>query len=257
MTLDGVQSGLTVVDNIFKNDSPAVTISVPCISVVPVVQAGWTGPAGNPDFSTGGILRVRDVLIRGNRATGSVQTGGVSMASTAANYLGPNIIESNVFDRFQPVGNTNSHLTQTNQSATGDVLTYQSVSPVVLYRNPTVDFSFTALTDAFTSGSPQSLILSGNGLYVADIAGRICGAVYLANATGTAGSSVFLRILKNGVQIGSDLSGLTNLKRRLFSYNNVVGMTFAAGDEITVQAYCSAGQLVSLNGQIKLQLMYN
>lgn len=257
MTFDGVQRGLTVENNTIHNDSAGITTSVPSISVVPVVQAGWTGPAGNPDFAAGGIVRCRDIMVQNNRVIGSVATGGVSMAGTASNYLGPTLVESNSFDRYQLPGTVESHLAMTNRSATGDAATFQAVSPVVLYRNPTVDFFFTGLTDASTSGSPMSLTLDSGGSFVTDLGGRVCGAVLLLNAIGTSGRSAFLRILKNGVQIGSDLSNQVNIKRRLYSYNNVAGMTFAAGDEITVQLYCDAGQVVSLVGKVKLQVLYN
>ena len=97
--VQGVQAA-HITGNTCISNSPRIQSA---ISIESVTLAGWTGPAGNPDFSNGGTERPRNVIINGNICKGSNPGGIVENALTTANIVGP-ILYTNNIGKYSLIG---------------------------------------------------------------------------------------------------------------------------------------------------------
>jgi hypothetical protein len=269
---ENVQDGLQIIDNIMHNSGAGTADTTGSISVRQTTTLGaWVGPAGNPDSATGGVVRLRNTVIRGNQCVGSGWVnleGSCGIATTAAGAttaLGPFLVSGNTCGGyFMPYGticfdNTNRGLSVVTDS-------FKNVGMVALFRNPPVVHRavFTAGNNITFAGhpigSPFTLVNDAGLDFFANNAGSIRGVRVKVAAAASGSNLILVRFLKNGAAFGTDTAFTTITPTTNFvSYQVNFGgteMAFAAQDKITVQFYCLAGQVVAIAGEVEVFGLY-
>jgi len=255
MRMQGTQLDLEISGNKFKNYSAtANTISISLEATVPSSGAGasWVGPTGNPDSATAGIVRLRKVVVDNNNDIGTVASGTVQQVGTDANLIGPFVWERNSFDDYEIFSTGKNVFTKSNSAKTTTGYTN-------LIHNACLDadrysFTFTGLlAPTYVSGAA---LTATPVLTVCRMpsAGRIVGAYTSTDQVGTGGQSVFVNLLKNGSAVGSYSFGVGSSTYNERSYRTQAGspatLEVVEGDILTVELWNSAGQLVSLKGNV-------
>jgi hypothetical protein len=276
---ESIQDGLLIADNVFESQGTTGTAdaATSCISITsPALLGAWTGPAGNPDFAAGGVVRLRNTKIYGNVCTGSgwsatEGTMGVSFATGAANVLGPiDVYDNTVGAAFMPYS-TISFRSSNRALAVSSPDPWANVSAITLYReSPVVWTGIVVAGDNLTfaghpTATPLSVVDRGGLAFFAPSAGSIRGVRFRVAAAGSGANLTSVRIQKTTggatAQLGVDtafasISPTTNFISYICNFFGA-NMNFAAGDKIQVQLFCSAGQLVPLTGNVELLALYN
>lgn len=265
----GVQDGLSILDNKIYNDgatSPATGIQVSTL-----YRAGWTGPAGNPDFAAGGAIRMRSVEIRGNQELGTWASneGNISVVVYAggatADIVGPVVVGDNISGSYN-VTNEGVEFMGSNRALASSAAPFANVSAVALYRSgPRWAAPMTAAQNLEGTTHPAAspaTILDTYGLdFIAQRAGSIRGVMLTLTAAMTAANYATARILVNGVQVGVDtatssISSAPNSYRYLVNYSGSAAMVFAKGDKVQLRLYFDPGQLTAVVGKAELMYLY-
>lgn len=270
----GVQDGLTITDNhLYMSGIPAAQATVILISTL--YRAGWTGPAGNPDYAAGGAVKLRSVTVRGNKCIGAgwgaadgnlgvvVYAGGAS-----SDIIGPVDIDGNIvgayYIPYEPVrfGRNFATPAATDPFLNLSMLTMWDKQPPLWVG--LLPSSANVNNTNFPQATPTFYTLSdSDGLkFIAQRSGRVLGAHMQLTANMTAANNCVLRVLKNGVQIGTDTdsatnSPTTNPSRYIWNFFGVSGMTFDEGDKIELQVTIRTAQGgTSIVGRINLVAQY-
>jgi hypothetical protein len=276
ITCYGVQDGLTIVNNNIYNDgatSPATAIFVSTL-----FRAGWTGPAGNPDFAAGGAIKLRSTTIANNKTLGggwAATEGDMSIVvyagGTATDVIGPVSMKDNTAGKY---------------NVTNEAVTFGQNFANSLATDPFLGLSLVALWNSLTSAATQWFgmlpnsaninntnfpqgtptfytPLDSDGMkFIAMRQGRIIGAYMQTTAALTAANNVVLRLLKNGVQVGADTDSssnapTTNPARYLWNFTSVAGLSFAEGDKIETPVTIRVAQgATNVVGRIVLVVIY-
>ena len=271
---ENCQDGLIIQGNTLESQGATGTAdaSTTAISVVNTATLGaWVGPTGNPDAATGGVVRIRNVVISGNQClgTGWSSTEGsisISMATSSSAALGPFEIRGNLAGGyFVPYAACNYYADNRALAVSTDP--FKNVSLIALYR--TTGAVFRSVMTAAQNlnfaghpiGAPADLLDDGGLDFFAASAGSIRGLRVRVAAAAIGANLCLIRILKNGAQLGADTAFSTITPTTNFvSYSvNFTGatMTFAAQDKLKVQLYFTAGQTVALTGTAEMFVLYN
>lgn len=266
------QDGLRITDNTFDNQGTGtLDTATGTISVVQVATLGaWTGPAGNPDFSNGGVVRCRRVAIHGNQCIGegwSATEGncGISFAAGAGVALGPFRVYNNLLGAyFMPYSTID--FDKSNRALAVSTGAFTNVSAITLVRSlPIVHTSVmtagqTLNVTGHPIGTPADMLDAGGLDFYAAADGSLRGVRLKVAVAASAPNFCFLRVLKNGTQLGADISAATitpttNFVSYFFNFFGAA-MEVAAGDKLKFQLYFAAGQTVALTGNFEAFLLY-
>ena len=270
----GVQDGLTITDNHFyMSGSPAAQAAA--IGISTLYRAGWTGPAGNPDYAAGGAVKLRSVTVRGNQCIGAgwgATDGNLSVVAypggASSDIIGPVDIDGNIagayYIPYEPVrfGRNFATPAATDPFLNLSMLTMWDKQPPLWVG--LLPASANINNTNFPQATPTFYTLSdSDGMkFIAQRAGRVLGAHMQLTANMTAGNNCVLRVLNNGTQIGADTdsatnSPTTNPSRYIWNFAGVAGMTFAEGDKIELQVTIRTAQGgTSIVGRINLVAQY-
>lgn len=269
----GVQSGLNITNNKIWNWGGISPVSG--ITASTLYRAGWTGPSWNADYAAGGAIKMRHTRISGNQLLGTGwfdgdgNVGVVAYAGgAAADVIGPVIVKDNISGMYyMPY---ESIRFGDNYGATFASDPFLNLSMVTMWdKQPPLwvgllPASANVNNTNFPQATPTFYTLSdSDGLkFIAQRSGRVLGAHMQLTANMTAGNNCVLRVLKNGVQIGTDTdsaanSPTTNPSRYIWNFYGVAGMTFAEGDKIELQVTIRTAQGgTSIVGRINLVAQY-
>ena len=242
------QESVSIIDNQIVNEStdPTNGLAISIEATQPPAGASWTGEVGNPDYSNGGFIRPRNVVIRGNKDIGPYQARSLTQAGTVANLLGPFIIEDNILNDYVVYTTGNVRFGKTNIAISPTGLQNLGPSPCVDADRMTYTFS------SFATTSP-TVIPPINVTSRVDRDSRIVGCNTAWNVNGSSGHSLYVRILVNGVQIIQYSFGIGSALQNLQSFRTQAGFEVSTGDIITVTIFDS-GNAIPISGNVTVLL---
>lgn len=270
----GVQDGLCIENNTIWNWGGASPVSA--ITVSTMYRAGWAGPSWNQDYTAGGAIKLRNTTVSGNKAIGPGWVDGdgnlgvvVYAGGAASDVVGPVSIANNTVGAYY-IPSYEAVRFGNNYGAAFASDPFLNVSMLALWdKQPPLwvgllPASANVNNTNFPQATPTFYTLSdSDGLkFIAQRAGRVLGAHIQLTANMTAGNNCVLRVLKNGVQIGTDTdsttnSPTTNPSRYTCNFAGVAGMTFAEGDKIELQVTIRTAQgATSIVGRVNLVAQY-
>lgn len=269
---ENVQDGLIVDGNIVDNQGSADT-TTGILSIVQTLMLGtWVGPVGNPDYTNGGVIRLRSAVVTNNLCVGPGWVDGdgslgIAAVSGQAAVLGPITISKNTVGGIYASYNTGIYVKDDNRSLPVTTQKWLNVSPAVIEK--VLHEGIIAATDNFNFanhpvGTPLTIKDRGGLDFFAPQAGSIRGYRVEVAAAASAPNLFFARVMKTtgGVraQLGSDISFATNSpSTNCISYTGSytgAAMDFAAGDKLELLMYNAAGQVVALTGNVKMLGLY-
>lgn len=265
--VENVQNGLIIDGNFVDNAGSADTTTNMLSVVQSTLMGSWTGPVGNPDYSNGGVVRLRNTKISNNHCVGSGWADGegslgISAAAGAPGILGPiDVTNNTVGGIYAPYSTIN--VAASNRTIPATVAPYKNVSVLSLSK---VAPSFSGIVvsgDNFNAtshpiGTPLTIKDRGGLDYFPLENGSIRG-VHLNLAAAAVGPNfVFARIMKTTggtrAQLGSDVafSSISPTTNAVIYRANFFGvdMSYLAGDKIELLLYNAAGQTVTLTGTV-------
>ena len=265
--VENCQDGLQITDNVLHSRGTGSVDVTNAISVRQTTTLGaWVGPTGNPDSGTGGVVRLRQGLISGNQCVGTGWANGEGSCGVSATAIGPIAVRGNICGGYyMPFSSIDFSADNLGLAVATDP--FKNVHMVSLFKKrPVIHRAVITAANNITFaghpiGSPYTLVNDAGLDFFANNAGSIRGARIKVAAAATASNLVLLRVLKNGVQLGTDTAFTTITPTTNFvSYQVNFGgtdMPFAAQDKLQFQLYCLSGQVVAIAGEVEIFGLYS
>lgn len=245
------------------------TMSAPLTIATGTAISGstWTGLAGNPDFSNGGVVRMYGSVVRNNRCVGpGWKAADGQLGIPNSQQVGPTRVSGNLAGQYYAPYQT-TEFDSTNRAIPSSTDPFMNVSSVSLYKSPQFVHRM-LLTSAMNLnfanhpiGTPADLYDDAGLDFYAQADGSIRGFIVRVASAANGSNLCLVRVIKNGTQLGADkafatIQPTTNEVSYNVNYFNS-SMTFIAGDKIHVQMYFLSGETVAITGDMKMIVLYN
>ncbi len=247
------------------NLSSAITVA----NSTTMYAGTWTGPAGNPDYQNGGVVRLRNHRISNNICAGSGWADGdgsvgISAAAGTGGIIGPiELYNNTVGGIYAPFSTIN--VMSNNRLRPEITQLWKNVSMLALSQLTPAWSAIVVAGDNLNAtthpiGSPLALKDRAGLDYFASNSGSIRGLKFQVPTASVGPNYIFARFYKTTGGVRSQLGVDTTFSTIQPATNSItylcnffgVDMSFAAGDKIEVQLYCLAGQTVTLTGNVLL-----